>query len=334
MKINDIVNSYGENHTPYQGNLVNHLPMGQLAVYKLTEDLEKTKSYSELYIENRDINKVKEFFDEVENFEDALGERSQYESLLSFLKKEITHNNVYYYIEKMLNDYPLGMSSGLFHVLIRLAYAYEGYELDRDYLPEVRRAVAYYITAYREADQFTRKVIGDDILKEASSLYSNTEVQRILSEKNSLGQKMKALYDNKEYMQNGFVVDGGEDAKLKAVLNLSLNAYLNSGSIVALHCITGTHALIVLKTFQKDFNKNIDILTTCILTHLIAAELGDYKTSNYSLEELSWDDLNYKIEEEKDVHAVKLDYTSQVLNNLYPDNRYIVSAAKRLDKLK
>jgi hypothetical protein len=333
MKISDIVNSYGEKHTPYQGNLVNHLPMGQLAVFQLTEDLEKTKSYSELYIENRDINKVSEFFDKVENYENALGERNHYESVLSLLEEEITHNNVYYFIEKMLNDYPLGMSSGLFHVLIRLAYAYEGYEVDRDYLPEVRRAVAYYITAFRKAAQFNRKVIGSDIIKEATELYNNAYVQNILSEKSSLGQKMKALYENEEYMENGFVIDGSEDEKLKAVLNISLNAYLNSGSIVALHCITGTHALIVLKEFQNNFNNNIDILTTCIITHLIAAELGNYEAPNFKLDGLTWNDLNYKIEEEKDVHAVKLDYTAQVLNNLYPDDRYIVSAAKRLERL-
>jgi len=172
-----------------------------------------------------------------------------------------------------------------------------------------------------------------ELLKESSELYNKSGVQKILSEKNSLGQKMKALYKNEEYVENGFAIDGSEEEKLKAVLNLSLNAYLNSGSIVALHCITATHALIVLKTFQKDFNKNIDILTTCIITHLIAAEIGDYETSDLKIDELNWDDLNYKIEEEKDVHAVKLDYTAQVLNNLYPDDRYIVSAAKRLERL-
>src|SRR6056297_4207113 len=332
MKINDIVNSYGENHTPYQGNLVNHLPMGQLAVYKLTKDLEKTKSYSELYIENRDINKVKEFFDEVENFEDALGERSQYESLLSFLKKEITHNNVYYYIEKMLNDYPLGMSSGLFHVLIRLAYAYEGYKIDSGYLPELRRAVAYYVTAYREAHKFSRKIKKENIIKETKDLYKSESVKKVLSKKNSLGQKMKALYEDKGYMEKGSIIEGDTDEKLEAVLNLSLNSYLNSKSIVALHCITGTHALIVLKDFQKDFGRNIDILTSCIVTHLIASELGDYKIPPLDSYDLNWEDLNRGIEKEKDVHAVKLAYTAQELNKIFPDKRHMLSAANRSNR--
>ncbi len=332
MKLSDIVNSYGEMYSPYQGNFVNHLPMGQLAIYKLTKSLDKVSSYSKMYIENADINKVSESFQEVDNLEETLGKRDLYESALNILKKEMTHDNVNYYIKKMLNEYALGMSSGLFHVLIRLAYAYEGYQIDSGYLPELRRAVAYYITAYREAGKFNRSINGKDIIDEAKNLYNNESVKKILSQKDSMGQKMKALYDDDEYMEKGFIVEGDTDKKLEAVLNLSLNAYLNSESIVALHCITGTHALIVLKEFQKDFNKNIDILTTCIITHLIASEIGEYEMPDYDFDSLTWDELHEEIEKVNDVHAVKLSYTAHILNIIFPDKRHIVSSAIRLDK--
>src|SRR6056297_3959959 len=101
MKISNIVNSYGKKYTPYQGDLVNHLPMGQLAVYKLTEDLDKTESYSKIYIQNADINKVKESVKEVDTLEETLGKRDLYESALNVLKKEMTHDNVECYIKKM-----------------------------------------------------------------------------------------------------------------------------------------------------------------------------------------------------------------------------------------
>ncbi len=333
MNISNIVNSYGKLHTPYQGNLVNHLPMGQLAVYKLTEDIDKTESYSNLYNKNRNINKVRETFKKVDTLEETLGKRELYESALAFLENEMTHDNVNYYIKKMLNEYPLGMSSGLFHVLIRLAYAYEGYQIDSGYLPELRRAVAYYVTAYREADKFSRKVKKENIIKEARNLYKSESVKKVLSEKNSLGQKMKALYEDKKYMEKGFIIEEDTDKKLEAVLNLSLNSYLNSGSIVALHCITGTHALIVLKEFQKNFNENIDILTTCIITHLIASELGEYSIPYYNADDFTWKELHDEIEKESDVHAVKLSYTAHELNKIFPDKRHMVSAAKRLEKL-
>ncbi|MDW7669834.1 MAG: hypothetical protein SCJ93_13505, partial [Bacillota bacterium] len=245
---------------------------------------------------------------------------------------EMTHDNVNYYIKKMLNEYPLGISSGLFHVLIRLAYAYEGYQIDSGYLPELKRAVAYYVTAYREAIKFSRKINKEIIIKEARDLYKSESVKKVLSEKNSLGQKMKALYEDKEYMEKGFIIEGDTDKKLEAVLNLSLNAYLNSESIVALHCITGTHALIVLKEFQTDFNKNIDILTTCIITHLIASEIGEYEMPDYDADDLTWEELHNEIEREGDVHAVKLAYTAHELNKIFPDKRHIVSASIRLDK--
>ena len=39
MAISKIINYYGEKHRPYMGGLVNHLPMGQLAIYKMSNDL-------------------------------------------------------------------------------------------------------------------------------------------------------------------------------------------------------------------------------------------------------------------------------------------------------
>src|SRR6056297_3040105 len=231
MKISNIVNSYGKKYTPYQGNLVNHLPMGQLAVYKLTKDLDKTKFYSKLYVQNTSINSVSSSFKKVDTLEEALGKRELYESVLDFLDKKMTCDNVDFYIKKILNEYPLGMSSGLFHVLIRLAYAYEGYEIDSGYLPELRRAIAYYITAYRKAHKFNRKIKYENIIKEAENLFNNKNIKKVLSQKDSLGLKMKALYEHEEYMEKGFIIEGSIDKKLKGVLNLSLNSYLNSESI-------------------------------------------------------------------------------------------------------
>ena len=332
MKISSIVNYYGKMYTPYQGDLVNHLPMGQLAVYKLTGDLDKTRYYSKFYNQNKNINKVRETFKKVNTLEETLGKRNLYESALNILEKEMTHDNVEYYIKKILNEYPLGMSSGLFHVLIRLAYAYEGYQIDSGYLPELSRAVAYYITAYRKASKFNRKIKYENIIKEAENLFNNKNIKKVLSQKDSLGLKMKALYEHEEYMEKGFIIEGSIDKKLKGVLNLSLNSYLNSESIVALHCITGTHALIVLREFQKNFSSNIDILTTCIVSHLISSEIGDYKLHPSNSKDLKWEELQIGLEKEEDVHAVKLAYTAQELNNIFPDKRHILSAGKRLNK--
>src|SRR6056297_3627711 len=100
MKISNIVNSYGKKYTPYQGDLVNHLPMGQLAVYKLTEDLDKTKFYSNLYTQNTSINDVSESFKKVKSLEETLGKRELYESALDFLERKMTHDNAEYYIKK------------------------------------------------------------------------------------------------------------------------------------------------------------------------------------------------------------------------------------------
>ena len=57
----------------------------------------------------------------------------------------------------ILNTYPLGISSGLFHVTIQLAYATEAVSYDDRLVEEVSRALAYYVTTYRKVVPFSRK---------------------------------------------------------------------------------------------------------------------------------------------------------------------------------
>lgn len=69
----------------------------------------------------------------------TIGQRELCESCLDLLNEAMASKGVEQMVEQMLKTYPLGISSGLFHALIRLAYAVEGYRVEPASLNEVAR---------------------------------------------------------------------------------------------------------------------------------------------------------------------------------------------------
>lgn len=333
MSISTVVNEYAKGYSPYMRGLVNHLPMGQLALYFLTNDLEKVKNYSKYYEERSDIDPIKHVGVLIKSIDDCLGQRDLYEPLLDYLNQMVDEDNVGEYISYVLNTYPLGMSSGLFHTLIRLAYAVEGYEEDKGLLMEIKRALSYYVTGCRESKMFTRPIEPEKIVSEMKMLRESHELDSIVSSQPSTGKKMKALYNSQRYVNDfGFIINAYEDDKINALLDLIVPAYINSkgeGNILILHCITGLHALIVLKDYFNDFDQALDIMTTCIITHLMTLD-------NLTLESIEdkdidvFDNLIAKGVESKDVHTIKLTYTTNEIYRKYNRNDLKIAADKRI----
>ncbi len=317
MTIGKIINDYGENHTPYMRNLVNHLPMGQLALYKLSNSLEDVKDYSDEYTKRIQINPVRKDYEKVDSLKEVLGSRESYEGALNILKDRLNHDNLHSTINEILNQYSIGMSSGLFHTLIRLAYAVEGYAMDKDLIDEVERALAYYITGYRKGDCFTREIKRGQVIEEMTALEENLHIKNILDSHDSLGQRMKALYHDDEYLERAFIIQGDEEEKIRGLLDFLIPTYRHSKNIVVLHCITGLHALIVLEDYFDNFEEAIDIFTSCAITHLLAVDNLKYEDDFSEHTELSWDCLRFKGAQSPDVHAIKLCYSCFELDKLY-----------------
>jgi hypothetical protein len=320
MSVGNLINEYGNKHSPYLKGLVNHLPMAQLALYKMSQDLEKVKDFTETYVKGVDIDPVKTDYIEINSIEECLGKRELYESCLDIIREEIKEKNIDEIIRYVLNAYPFGMSSGLFHTSIRLAYGVEGFKMEKELSEEVARALAYYITAYRKADIFERRINPTDILQELDRLINNEKIREILQSKATMGQKIKALYESEDYMKLGFLIDGDEDEKINALLQILLPTYINSGSIVILHCITGLHALLVLKEYYNDFDTALDIMTTCVITHLLTNENLMFTTEKDRIIDFSWNYILSMCVESTDVHTLKFAYSCR---ELYKRNKII-----------
>lgn len=317
MSVGEIINYYGQSHTPYIGGLVNHLPMGQLAVYKLTNEVETVKSYTEAFLERNNVKQVSVRYPSISNIEEALGNRDLYEGCLDLVKDECKKNNIDEYVSHVLNKYLLGISSGLFHTSIRMAYAIEGLKIDPLLSEEVERALAYYITAYRESKLFVRSVSPSVVNKEMNNLINDKDTKDILLRHSSLGQKVKALYGDKTFKTKGFIIHGNEEEKIESLLELLIPAYYNTGNIVVLHCITGLHALIVLRDYFDNFSKALDVLTTSIISHLLTIGPYNYNKNINDFTYISWDAILSVGLEKTDVHAIKLCYTSYELYKTY-----------------
>lgn len=332
MKISTLVNNYAEKSSPYVGQFVNHLPMGQLALYLLTKDLEKVERYSKEYVNRTSLDQLELVGTKINSLDDVLGKRELYGDLLKHLEEEIDHQNVEKYISYVLDSFTLGISSGLFHTLIRLGFAVEGYREDEKYLEEVKRALSYYVTGYREAGLFSREIERNEIISQMKNLFEDEEISKLIENQSSMGQTMKILYESEKYMGSGFVIKGDKEDKVNALLDLILPAFINSkgkGDILILHCITGLQALLVLEEYFTDFDAALDIMTTCIVTHLMTVDNLDL-TPVEDKSEISFEDIISKGTNSSDVHTIKLTYSANKLFKDFPRKDLKIAANKRV----
>jgi len=101
MKITTMIDEYGKPYSPYMGNLVNHLPMGQLALYKLTEDLDRVEEYSKFYIEHFTIDPLTGPSGAVNSIEECIGKRELYEECLLLVEKEVEEKGLDSFIREV-----------------------------------------------------------------------------------------------------------------------------------------------------------------------------------------------------------------------------------------
>lgn len=152
--LHQIVNQYAKSYRPYMGGFINQLPMAQLALYEMTGDIERVIDYSTYFIDHFSIDPIKSSYPTMTTIDACVGKREAYESCLDLVRAEIAAWGVDEAVKQVLSNYPLGISSSVFHVLIRLGYAVKGYQMEMESTQEVARALAYYLTAYREAKTF------------------------------------------------------------------------------------------------------------------------------------------------------------------------------------
>lgn len=333
MNISTLVNRYGEKYSPYMSGIVNHLPMAQLTLYKMTGNLVRVEEFTEYYLKKFKLDPVEEENLQYTTIDKYLGMRSKYKSVLNILKKDLNKVNVEKYLSYILNTYDLGMSSGVFHPLIRIKHAVDGYKIDEKLLDEVRRALAYYITGYRQADIFKGNTNGKKLLSLTEKLAYDRRIREIVKSEETMGKKMRALYNDSQYIQTELLVSGGRHEKVESILDVLLPFFINTKNIVALHCITGLEALLGLEEYYYDFNRALDIFTTAAITHLLTLNKFDFKVEEDYGVEFSWDYILGLGTESSDVHNIKLTYSCHEISKQYSRRDLKRATLKKVDTI-
>lgn len=327
MDIGCIINEYAEGYSPYVGKLVNHLPMSQWAIFKITNNPSKVQEYTDRYVKEFDLEHLEDL-NTNEKIEDTidtcLGNREKYEECLYLIKKMCEYKDIKVLSKEILNEYDLGLSSGLYHPLIRLAYALEGYKTYSEMEEEVQRSLAYYIISYRESIIFKKKY--DDYSCEViDNIYEDGKLINTIKQEKTLGKRIKALYSSKYYRDNGFIVEGTPREKIYKTLIFFSKLQTKTNSVILSHCITGMHALSLLEKYFDDFDRAVDIAITSMLSHIAAADIKyiPIDDDNYLV---SWDYIMSRAEDTKDPHDLKLVYAIYELDKKYmvPELRPIV----------
>lgn len=317
MTINELINEYGETHSPHASGHVNHLPMGQMALYKMTDNLDIVKEYSNLYVRKVDMDPLVEPKQMVDSIAGCLGDQEAYTDCFSYIKREIKAHGVEPMVRKVLNHYVLGMSSELFHVTIRLAYAIIGYRNDPVATDEVARSLSYYITAYGKVVRLERTTSSDSFKEEMHRIMMDEHFLNKSTSGFSLGLKLKGIYLDEQFYTLGCVIEGGEEEKARALLEVLVDYYNHSGDFFVLHCITGLHALLVLQNYFDDFSDALDVYTTSVIAHLLTLKGLESLDIEVKWEKVPWNHIIEKGIEDRDVHTIKFVYSCYELHKLF-----------------
>lgn len=312
MTLAQLIDDFNEWKSPYRGDFVNHVPMAQYALYQMTGSLEKVQEFTEYAKRELNADAREKNPKALQTLYDVLGKPDGYSSAYEYLKK-VDASELEPILKEVLNQYPEAMSSGLFHVMIRLAYALEGESED-----ELRRALAYYVSAYKKAVPFTRTVPPKKLPESLAELSLHPETKRILSDYDGIGNRLKAMANSETYMKEGFILEGSAAEQEQALLSLLSSSYQQSGSIIALHGITGLHAFKVLEPYYDDPAKAFDLFVTACINHLLMMDYSTDFTAEPELsEEPSWDEILKTSSLSRDVHTLKLAYSAFELEETY-----------------
>lgn len=324
MDIGYIIDEASKKHSPYIGKLVNHLSMSQWAIYSITKDVDKVVDYTEEYIEKNRLEDLKADYDKNLTIEECLGKRDRYEECLYTVNKITQNVDTKEFVIYIINKYSLGFSSGLFHPIVRVAYALVAYEEYPSMEDELKRSVAYYITSYRETIVFDEKR-KEYNSKNINKVCKSKEILDIIETQRTLGKRLKGLYSSDYYKENGFISKGNIDERIYKVLVLFGELQSKTNTIILFHCVMAMHALVLLRDYYEDYDRVVNIAITSVLSHLVAADIRYFKLEddNYIP---SWSVINQGIKEMDILEDAKLIYAIRDLDKYYhvPELRQMI----------
>jgi len=286
MNIQSRVNKYGHYGPFYGPGYANHLPMAQYALFSLGAKEKDLETFESVYLEDHLLVEPVEIPVEISSIESAFGQREAYLSYVEYFQDLVEREGIEKTLRYSVNTLYKGMGTALFHGLIRLAYAVTS---DNQY--EIVRALAYWACAYQATDLEGRRIPPSMI---------KPEFIRYIAERDKT-----------------FYLMGTEDEKERTLVEALSELFLSTGSFIVLHTITGFEAITTLRKYVDNYSEALDYFTVAVLKALLRVTQDDYKKI-YIESDLTWEVIHERAIGSKEAHTIKLVYSVNKLNKLYP----------------
>lgn len=297
MNINKLINKNGQYWPFHTKGFFNHLPMVQYALYHLGASEDQIISFERHYLTRYQLEIIP-FKDEIEHLDDHLGNRQAYEGYVRYFKARIEEQGVDQVLKATLNQLVLGLSSALFHGLIRIGYAVLMKDVD-----EISRALASWACCYQAIEFGGEKINSEEM---------HTELHRYILDREGL-----------------FYLDQEGEEKEVVMMNAYLELYLTTGSFIVLHTLTGFEALLSVKDYFDDFSHVLDVYHVSVLRALLRVTENDYKKIVLESNK-TWDEIYQQVLDIKEAHTVKFVYTCHKLNKLHPNDQLRIASQIKL----
>jgi hypothetical protein len=299
----------------YQGGLTNHLSMMVTALRLLDVDEETVDLIAEQYTKEKGI------FDLSDNTLPKNDFTDKYISLSNHYLDLINKSNPERVIQVFMYDHSNSISSGLFHGIIRLSYAY----ISNDYL-QIAQALSYFDLISGE-----RTLIGEQVqVSELKNRFKSLVEYRKMGMKFANPEtylKFNALYDEDFIRNNLFYPENILKNKSK-ILDFFIDEYNKTEDFYILHVITGFHALHILEQFIHNLEQTYNNFFMESLIFMLINDHINYKKVGSQME---FYDLVKKVHMLRDAHDIKFFYTLAFFNEKY-DNDKLKFAATNIFK--
>lgn len=271
----------------YSGGLTNHLPMVITALRLLGVEDEVVEEIAEKYVGDKSIVDLSNSGIENDAFND------EYVRLSNFFLGEIQDKSVEVVLKSTLSENQYSLQSGLFHGLIRIAYAY----LENNDLL-IAQGLAYFELIKEEL-----RLKGKAAEDVKSSFKTLIEARQGLNlDEMYTMQKINALLEKEEIADNLFYFNDFIKHKEQAV-SFFVDYYNKTKDFYILHVITGYHALHVLSQF---FTNEEEVFQNFFMQSLVVMLINTHDNYLEPTETANFKELNKKTPELTDAHDIKL----------------------------
>jgi hypothetical protein len=288
MKLNERFSSLSP---IYDGGLTNHLPMMITALKLLDVNEEDIELIATEYYESKNLLDLSDTLIENDPY------NTEYIRLTNYFLSEINQSTMDDTIHTFLNENEFSLHSGLYHGLIRLAYAY----LESNDLL-VAQALAYFTL-----------IKSSLILKGTPSKDINTSFEELVEirrenvtfEKQYTMEKLEELISNKSIIDNLFFPKDFLNNKHKA-LELFVDFYNKTQDFYILHVITGYHALHIL---SQHFDHQEKVFDNFFMQSVLFMLFNEHKEYTTVLDQNEFPYFVKHVPMLRDAHDIKLFYS-------------------------